>query len=60
LPKEEDKWALSEVKKPDLENDQWFPDNPAKPATKWSLLIALLDEIAIIILVVVVVYILVF
>ncbi|MHA2100335.1 MAG: hypothetical protein ACW99A_16790 [Candidatus Kariarchaeaceae archaeon] len=58
LTKENEKWALSSVKKPDLEDEQWFPDNPANPPSKWSFLIALIDEVAIVILIIVVVYVL--
>lgn len=56
MSKKKDKYALSSTTKPDLENDQWFPKNPAKSASKLSLIVALFDEIAIIILVIVILY----
>ncbi|MFV2015084.1 MAG: hypothetical protein ACC656_06635 [Candidatus Heimdallarchaeota archaeon] len=56
MKKKKNSYALSSIRKPDLVDDQWFPKIPAKPATKWSFLIGLLDELAIIILVVLILY----
>ncbi len=56
MSEKKDKFALSSTTKPDLENDQWFPKTPAKPTSKFSLFIVHIDEVAIVILVIVVFY----